>query len=120
MSRKEFSKQTRRDALDRSNGFCEAVGALYGLPENKRCNGNLSKGHEFDHVLAASNGGDASLSNCLCVCLVCHGFKTRNFDTPRAAKTVRQRDKHNGIRGPKRGFRPAPPGYNHWTRRIET
>ncbi len=102
MARAEFSKQTRRDAKDRANGFCEATGTFYGLEPGKRCNGQLSKGHEFDHVLAASNGGDASLSNCLCVCLICHAHKTRHFDTPRAAKIVRQRDKNDGITKPKR------------------
>lgn len=102
MSRPEFSKVTRREARSRSNGFCEATGTLYGLEPGKRCNGQLSKGVEFDHVLAASNGGDNSLSNCLAVCLVCHAFKTRRHDTPRAAKIVRQRDKDQGIRSTSR------------------
>lgn len=101
MSRQEFGKQTRRDARDRANGYCEASGAMYGLDPGRRCNGDLSRGCEFDHVLAASNGGDASLNNCLCICRVCHRFKTDRFDTPRAAKTVRQRDKASGIRSRK-------------------
>lgn len=102
MTRQEFSKVTRREALTRSNGFCEATGALYGLDTGKRCNGQLSKGVEFDHILACSNGGDNSLSNCLAICGVCHGHKSRKFDIPRAAKIVRQRDKAQGIRSPSR------------------
>ena len=101
MSRKEFGKQTRRDALDRSNGFCEASGRMYGLELSHRCNAHLSHGVEFDHIMAASNGGDNSLSNCLAVCKMCHSYKTRHFDTPRAAKIVRQQDKHKGV-NPKR------------------
>ena len=98
MSRAEFSKQTRRDALDRSLGFCEASGAFYGLPANKRCNMPLHKGVEFDHVILEANSHDNSLSNCAAVCIPCHEFKTRKRDIPLAAKTRRQQDKARGIR----------------------
>lgn len=102
MTRTEFSKPTRRDALKRSGGLCEAEGAMYGLDPGQRCNSPLSYGVEFDHLLAASNGGDASLANCICACTRCHAYKTRTHDTPRAAKTVRQQDKAIGIRKPSR------------------
>lgn len=106
MSRLEFKKATKRDALKRAGGGniatakCEAEGTLYGLPPAQRCDCPLSHGVEFDHVLAASNGGDASLGNCLAVCKRCHGWKTQNLDTPRAAKILRQQDKLLGIRKP--------------------
>lgn len=96
--RREFPKAIKREALERSGMLCEAVGALYGLKPNQRCNAPLGYGVAFDHVLADSNGGDPTLDNCCATCLPCHGFKTRNFDTPRAAKIKRQSDKAKGIR----------------------
>lgn len=112
MNRKEFSKETKREALRRSKQLCEATGAFYGLATDTRCNAPLSHGVEYDHVLAASNGGDASLANCAAVCIKCHKFKTAKHDTPRAAETKRISDKHSGIHKPKgkirsQGFRPA-------------
>lgn len=98
MSRLEFTKPIKRAALARSGALCEASGIFYGLAPDTRCNAPLSYGVEFDHVLAASNGGDNSLENCAAVCLKCHRFKTAKFDTPRAAKALRQSDKHFGIR----------------------
>jgi len=96
--RHEFSKQTKRDALQRSGMLCEAVGALYGLPSTKRCNAPLSYGVEFDHVILDANSKDNSLANCAAVCIKCHRWKTAKHDTPLAAKTVRQRDRHSGIK----------------------
>ena len=106
-----FDKPTQRAALDRAQGLCEAFGPLYGLPKGKRCNMPLTRAKEFDHLIPRSIGGDNSLRNCRVVCKTpCHAFKTAKLDTPRAAKTVRQRDKHLGISSPKqkirsRGFR---------------
>jgi hypothetical protein len=93
VSRAEFTRQTKREALKRSGGLCEAVGSLYGLEPGQRCNAPIAYGVEFDHVLLAANGGDNSLENCAAACVRCHGWKTRNHDTPTAAKTVRQQDK---------------------------
>jgi 5-methylcytosine-specific restriction endonuclease McrA len=98
MSRSEFSKQTKRDARDRSNGFCEATGKMYGLEPGKRCNMPLDRGVEFDHIILDANSHDNSLSNCAAVCIRCHEHKTRKHDIPVAAKTVRQRDRHLGIK----------------------
>ena len=98
MSRAEFKKQTRRDAFERANGHCEAVGELYGLPKGQRCNMPLDRGVEYDHVILEANSHDNSLSNCAAVCPPCHRWKTDHVDTPKAAKTVRQQDKHRGIR----------------------
>lgn len=105
-----FSKAVKRAALRRSGGKCEASGHLYGLAQDQRCNSGLAYGVEFDHFIARSNCGDNSLQNCKAVCKRCHKFKTENHDTPRAAKTKRMSDKHNGIRGakakwPKQKFR---------------
>lgn len=115
-AREEFTKATKRAALERSGGKCEASGPLYGYPFEFRCNAPLSHGVEFDHFILASEGGDASLDNCRAVCPHCHSFKTRKIDTPKAAKIKRVRDKHNGIRPPSRlqgrGFARAEPQHS--------
>jgi 5-methylcytosine-specific restriction protein A len=105
MTRTEFSKATKRAALERSGQICEARGKLYSLHPGERCGKHLSWGVEFDHVIACSNGGDNSLDNCLAICPACHGWKTRNLDTPRAAKIKRQSDKHKGVTKPKQTIR---------------
>jgi len=107
MARLEFSKKTKRLALERSQMRCEAVGALYGLDDGQRCSAPLSNGVEFDHELASSNGGDNSLENCVSACIRCHRFKTSKFDTPRAAKTKRQSDKSTGVVRPKGTIKSA-------------
>ena len=96
--RAEFTKQTKRSALKRAEGKCEAVGPIYGLEQSQRCNMPLSYGVEFDHWDLEANSHDASLENCVAVCKRCHAFKTRNHDIPKAAKTVRQQDKHVGVK----------------------
>jgi hypothetical protein len=96
-----FPKPIKRAALERSGGRCEATGELYGYLPGVRCDANLAYGVEFDHAILWANSRDSSLGNCVCVCPSCHKFKTANHDTPKAAKTVRQRDKHSGIRSEK-------------------
>lgn len=114
MSRTEFPKSVKRLALKRADGRCEARGKWYGLPDNKRCSASLANGVEFDHIILAANGGDASLDNCASVCIPCHRFKTSTRDTPLAAKTLRQQDKDRGIR--KRSSRPFPRRADPWNR----
>lgn len=115
----EFTKPTKREALKRARGQCEAVGPLYGLKPKQRCGASLSRGVNFDHIILEANSHDNSLENCACVCIPCHHVKTAKHDTPLAAKTVRQQDKDSGVSKP-RGFGKPPAGYNAWTRRIET
>jgi hypothetical protein len=83
----------------------------------ERCRADLAYGVEFDHIDLWANSRDSSLSNCLAVCPRCHKFKSTKHDTPKAAKTVRQRDKHSGIR--KAG--PVMPGSrkSKWKRRMD-
>lgn len=102
-----FDKPTKRMALARSGGKCEADGPLYNLAEGQRCSIPLGYGVEFDHYILYANSRDSSLENCRAVCPRCHAYKTARHDTPKAAKTVRQRDKHNGI---KRTSNPMPGG----------
>lgn len=96
--RREFTKQTKRDALKRSGLLCEAVGAMYGHPAGHRCNAPLSTGVQYDHIVLDANSKDNSLENAAAVCIKCHRWKTANHDTPMAAKTVRMQDKARGIR----------------------
>ena len=68
MARLEFTKQTMREALTRSSGFCEGI-----LSGGERCNANLwQKPRHFDHVIPCAIGGDNSLQNCACLCVECH------------------------------------------------
>jgi 5-methylcytosine-specific restriction protein A len=103
MSRREFSKPVKREALKRANKRCEGegCGALFGM-----------KFH-FDHDIADGLGGEPTLENCKVLCHPCHAEKTAKHDIPLIAKTKRIQDKHNGIRPPSRlqsaGFRKAPP-----------
>lgn len=119
MSRAEFKKDTKRAALKRAKGQCEAVGEWYGLAPGVRCTMPLGHGVNYDHVILEANSHDNSLENCAAVCIPCHRFKTTKRDIPTAAKTVRQFDKDNGIKK-RSSFPKPPPGYNAWTRRIET
>lgn len=119
MSRAEFGKPVLRAALKRAQGQCEAVGTWYGLAPETRCTSSLGHGVEFDHIILDANSKDNSLENCAAVCIPCHRFKTAKHDIPMAAKTVRQRDKHQGVKTKGRGWAKKPAGYNPWTRRIE-
>jgi hypothetical protein len=96
-----FPKPVKRAALERSGGKCEAKGDLYGLPAQITCGASLAYGVEFDHAILWANSRDSSLGHCVALFPSCHRYKTAKHDTPRAAKTVRQRDKHSGIRSEK-------------------
>lgn len=109
MARKEFTKATKRNALRRSGMLCEAVGRMYGLEADRRCEADLAYGVEFDHIDLDANSRDNSLDNCAAVCVRCHSWKTRKHDIPKAAKTVRQQDRARGIKKPST-FRKPPPG----------
>ncbi len=85
MSRSEFPRVIMRLAFERARGNCESCGArLYA--------GKF----QYDHIIADSIGGRPTLDNCAVLCNGCHGEKTAKVDTPRAAKTKRQGDKHIG------------------------
>jgi len=108
VARREFTKATKRAALTRSGGRCEAVGAWYKLAPGCRCNAPLAAGVEFDHIDLDANSHDNSLENCAAVCVPCHKFKTAKIDTPKAAKTLRQQDKARGIARPKQSIPSRP------------
>lgn len=111
MTRHEFSQATKRQAIARADGRCEAIGEVYGLPEGVRCNGDLSRGKQIDHYPApAGDPGSDVLDNAVVCCLTCHSFKTRFYDIPVLAKGKRASDKHQGIA--RRSSRPLGRG-NH-------
>ncbi len=108
MSRREFSKQVRREALARAWGHCE------GIVEGLRCNAVLTIGkYHLDHENPDGQGGEPTLENCRVLCLQCHANKTRR-DIKAIAKTKRIQDKHNGITTKRkkiqsRGFQKSEP-----------
>lgn len=102
MPRHNFSAKVKRQARERSGGFCEAVGAVYGLPVGKRCNAALDgKRVEIDHYpIPATDEGSDVLENAVACCVDCHRFKTSFYDVPMQAKGKRMSDRHLGIRPP--------------------
>lgn len=109
MARAEFTKPTKRAALKRSGGKCEAEGYFYAhLEPGQRCNIPLAQGVQFDHIDLDANSRDNSLKNCAAICPSCHKLKTAKRDIPLAAKTLRQQDKNLGIKGPKHKWPSRP------------
>ena len=90
--RHEFRKSVKQAALRRSEGICEAMGAVYGLPPGVRCTAQLSAGVDFDHYpLSALDEGSEGLDNCVACCRACHKRKTAKYDIPMQAKGKRIR-----------------------------
>lgn len=105
MSRHEFSAATRRAALERAGGRCEAVGALYGLPEGERCGNSIANRRVvIDHELPDWLGGTNDLSNARAICARCDRWKTQR-DRRAIDKAKRVRAKAHGQRLPKRKIR---------------
>jgi 5-methylcytosine-specific restriction protein A len=91
MSRREFSRQTKRDAFLRANGSCEVCGARLSIGK-----------FDYDHIIPDALGGEPTLENCSVSCKPCHSAKTGKQDIPAIAKTKRIRDRERGIRRPSR------------------
>lgn len=92
--RREFTKETRRDALERAEMLCEGL-----LSSGERCCANLKhKPFHFDHIVPAAIGGDNALQNCQVLCVPCHKSKTGGRDIKIIRKAVRGNDKYRGIR----------------------
>lgn len=108
MVRSEFSIKVKEQAWKRCAGKCE------------KCTAKLFPGKfDYDHIRADGLGGEPTLENCQVLCTACHYEKTHHEDRPIMTKADNIRKKHLGIKT-KRGFPKPPPGYNAWTRRIET
>jgi 5-methylcytosine-specific restriction protein A len=97
MSRREFSKQVKRDAFLRANGRCEGW-----TPQGIICEAKLTLGKfHYDHVIPDAHGGEPVLSNCAVICVACHKYKTSKKDIPAIAKTKRIQDRQKGIKKPR-------------------
>ena len=98
MSRLEFTKQTKREAYDRSGGICEC----HRCPQLRRslgCGSRLGIGNIFyEHINPNEFKQDNSLSNCAALCKTCWKEKTAAHDLPTIAKSNRVRDRARGIR----------------------
>jgi len=122
MTRHEFSKPTRRAALARSGGVCEASGRVYGLQPETRCTALLSYGVEFDHYPLPAHAEDsAKIDNCVACCPACHAWKTRTYDIPIEAKIKRVQRAH-GRRPDNRKPRPKMkgPGFQKGSRPMQS
>ena len=109
MPRHNFSPKVKKAAKERSGGYCEASGVVYGLEPGQRCNAPLAgKRVEIDHYpIPATDEGSDVLENAVACCTDCHGFKTRSYDIPMQAKGKRIALRHDGIR-PASKLRSAP------------
>lgn len=96
MARKEFSQATRKRAMKRSKGRCEAVGIKYGLPQDQRCNAPIDdKSVEYDHFAEEYLTHDNSIENAKAVCHICHKYKTRRGSKERAKMKRLEKDRLN-------------------------
>jgi 5-methylcytosine-specific restriction enzyme A len=109
--RTEFSATIRQQAWKRSNGRCEHPGCGIKIQVGK---------FHFDHIQPDGLGGKPVLENCQVLCLFHHEEKTTQHDNPIMTKADNQRKAHLGLKPKGRGFPKPPPGYNAWTRRVET
>ncbi|MFB0491994.1 5-methylcytosine-specific restriction protein A [Methylobacterium sp. OAE515] len=111
MARREFSKATQREALNRSGYRCEAV-----TPAGVRCPAKVGRGApvEYHHIVADTMGGEPTLENCAALCPRCHKIETALLASIRG-KAQRRADAYDGVRDPhrrplvSRGFTPPPP-----------
>lgn len=99
--------RVRLRIFDHYNGRCQ------------ECTGAIPAGMywECDHKLALCNGGENRESNLRPVCRNCCKSKTA-IDVAEKSRIADKRKKH--ILPKQSRFRKPPPGYNPWTRRIES
>jgi 5-methylcytosine-specific restriction protein A len=100
MARHNFSPKVKRQARERSGGYCEASGVVYGLDPGQRCNAPLAgKRVEIDHYpIPATDEGSDVLENAVTCCVKCHSHKTATYDIPMQAKGKRVSDRNLGLR----------------------
>lgn len=117
VSRRDFKRKVRFEIIKRASDekrglVCEGCGLVLG-----------SKAWHIDHTIpdalaidksADLTAADGKLLGWDC----CHKPKTAK-DQGDIAKSARRFAKHRGDRKPST-WRKPPPGYNHWTRRVET
>ena len=107
-SRRSLSPLQRLKVFEAAGGVCHL------------CELRIQVGQPWDveHVRPLALLGDDDQSNMRPAHKDCHATKTK-ADAASWSKAKRMKAKHLGIKKPG-GFRKPPPGYNAWTRRIET
>lgn len=91
--RQEFRIATKRTALARSEGRCEAIGHRYGLLPGMRCRASISHWRvQYDHYPRGAHDPHPetrSIDNCVATCPACNAWAAHHTDTPREAKMKR-------------------------------
>ena len=106
LRRREFTKETQRQALARSKGVCEC----HLIPHvfKVACGLPLGDGNTFyEHIDPDHLCRDNSLSNCAALSKTCWKIKTAIYDLPVIAKVKRVSDLARGIKDPWRRKLPG-------------
>ena len=97
MTRRKFTRKTKREAFERCGGRCEGCGILF------RAGINI----EYDHRSPDYFEGPNTLENCQVLCRPCHVLKTGG-DMKNIARAERILYKAAGMRGKSLRGRPMP------------
>ena len=104
LTRKNFTKETKRLAYERSNGICEChLLAKAGIPgfSIEGCGVKLRSGHiNYEHINPDGLDGGNDLDNAATLSRNCWRKKTNEYDLPTIAKANRRRDRDRGIEPP--------------------
>jgi hypothetical protein len=109
-TRREFSSETKRQAVRRSGGICECH--LLGKRGIARfssdgCGVAIGVANTFfEHINTSWHSGDDSLDNCAALTRTCWKIKTATHDLPKIAKTKRLQNWRFGIKSD--SGRPLP------------
>lgn len=117
--RHNFSGKTKRLALERAGGHCEATGPRYGFALGERCNADLAvTGVQHDHYpLGAHAEGSNTLENDVVCCPRCNQYAANHTDKGTEAKIKRRRQKA-GLDPIRRKPRPKIPNRKaEWPKR---
>lgn len=118
--RHEFTKSVKRQALERSDGVCEATGPRYGLAAGERCTTPIGWGAvQFDHYPRGAHDPAPEtrlLDNCVACCPTHNQYAANHTDKAVEAKIKRVRRRHGldpDTRKPKPKMRSRPFAKQH-------
>lgn len=101
-TRREFSPDTKRQAVRRSGGICEChLLAKAGVPgfNIQGCGVQIGVGNcFFEHIEPSYFAGRNDLGNIAAISRTCWKTKTAKYDLPKIAKTKRQQNMRFGIK----------------------
>jgi hypothetical protein len=101
-SRREFSTETKRQAVRRSGGICEChLLAKAGVPGFRLdgCGVQIGIGNcFFEHIEPSYFAGRNDLDNIAAISRTCWKTKTAKYDLPKIAKVKRQQNMRFGIK----------------------